>query len=68
LTSVSRGRNRYTEANREDTDVFFRVGLTHQLQPKVQGTVQVRLIDRNSDDISADYRERAIVGTLRMSF
>ena len=69
LASYSHSRNKYPDANgREDTDGYWRIGLTHQIQPRILGTVNLRLIDRNSDDPTAEYREKAIVGTLRVSF
>ena len=66
--SFGGSRNRYPDAAREDKDAYIRLALTHQLQPKVLGSVQVRMVDRSSDDVNNEYRERAIIGTLRMTF
>lgn len=66
--SHSWSRNDFNDINREDTINTFRIGVTHQLQPKLHGGIDFRLTDRDSTDPSQSYRENAIIGTLVFMF
>jgi uncharacterized protein (PEP-CTERM system associated) len=61
-------RSRYTDANREDTINTFRIGVTHQLQPKLHGGIDLRITDRDSSQANQNYRENAVIGTLTLLF
>jgi uncharacterized protein (PEP-CTERM system associated) len=61
-------RSRYTDADREDTINTFRIGVTHQLQPKLHGGIDFRITDRDSTQSSQNYRENAVIGTLTFLF
>ncbi|MDP1639276.1 MAG: TIGR03016 family PEP-CTERM system-associated outer membrane protein [Candidatus Nitrotoga sp.] len=52
----------------EDETKTFRVGLTRQIQPKLNGAVNFRHTERTSNQIGSEYRENAIVASLLMSF
>jgi uncharacterized protein (PEP-CTERM system associated) len=67
--SVSLGqiKSKYPDANREDTNTNLRIGLTHQLQPRLIGSVEYRLVNRDSNSVG-DVRENAITGTLTLTF
>lgn len=67
--SVSLGqiRSEYPDIGRDDTNTTVRVGVTHQFQPKVRGTVEYRWLDRDSTAV-ATVRENAITGTLSLAF
>jgi len=67
--SVSLGQSKATlpDTGREDINSNFRVGLTYQLQPKVQSAVEYRWSDRDSNGASS-VRENAVRGTLSMTF
>ena len=63
----------YTRSNilatgREDETKTFRVGLTRQIRPKLNGAVNFRHTERTSNQIGSEYRENAIVASLLMSF
>jgi uncharacterized protein (PEP-CTERM system associated) len=68
--SVSLGQNRidYEETARRDVDTNFRVGVTHQLQPKLRGSLEYRFLNRNSSGGGDDVRENAVTGTLSLAF
>ncbi|BBJ22891.1 TIGR03016 family PEP-CTERM system-associated outer membrane protein [Candidatus Nitrotoga sp. AM1P] len=53
---------------REDDTKTFRAGLTRQLQPKLNGAVNFRHIERTSNQIGSDYRENALIASLSMRF
>jgi len=52
----------------EDETKTFRVGLTRQIQPKLNGAVNFRHVERTSNQIGAEYRENAIIASLFMRF
>jgi uncharacterized protein (PEP-CTERM system associated) len=66
--SHSLANNRYSDLDREDTINTFRIGVTHQLQPKLHGGLDLRITDRNSTISSESYRENAVIGTLTFLF
>ncbi|CAH1906388.1 conserved hypothetical protein [Candidatus Nitrotoga sp. HW29] len=71
-TSVNIGamfiRSNILAINREDETKTFRVGLTKQIQPKLNGSINFRHVERTSNQIGSDYRENAIIASLLMSF
>lgn len=67
LVSVGQTLSKLAGTGREDTNSTIRVGLTHQLQPKVRGAVEYRWLDRDSTT-AAQVRENAISGTLTIVF
>jgi uncharacterized protein (PEP-CTERM system associated) len=67
--SLGQTRSKYTDADREDTDTNFRLGLTRRFQPRLIGSVEYRLVNRDSNSSAAgDVRENAITGTLSLTF
>jgi uncharacterized protein (PEP-CTERM system associated) len=68
--SVSLGQNRidYEETARRDVDTNFRLGVTHQLQPKLRGSLEYRFLNRDSSGGGDDVRENAVTGTLSLAF
>jgi len=52
----------------EDETKTFRVGLTKQIQPKLNGAVNFRHVERTSNQIGSEYRENAIIASLLMRF
>jgi hypothetical protein len=64
------GQNRidYEEMARRDVDTNFRLGVTHQLQPKLRGSLEYRFLNRDSTGGGDDVRENAVTGTLSFSF
>ena len=61
-------RSRFTDTDREDTINTFRIGVTHQLQPKLHGGIDLRITDRDSTTANASTRENAVIGTLTFLF
>jgi uncharacterized protein (PEP-CTERM system associated) len=68
--SVSLGQNRidYKESPRRDVDTNFRLGVTHQLQPKLRGSLEYRFLNRDTSGGGDDVRENAVTGTLSLAF
>ena len=52
----------------EDETKTFRVGLTRQIQSKLNGAVNFRHVERTSNQIGSEYRENAISASLSMAF
>lgn len=71
-TSVTAGagysRVRSEATGRRDDNVTARIGLTHQLQQKLTGGVELRRLEKRSSDSGAEFRENAISAFLQMSF
>jgi uncharacterized protein (PEP-CTERM system associated) len=67
-SSFGQSVSRYTDTGREDTNRFVRLGVSRQIQPRVTGAINVRMVEQDSDDPNAGYREKAIIGTLNMRF
>ncbi|CAH1385694.1 TIGR03016 family PEP-CTERM system-associated outer membrane protein [Candidatus Nitrotoga sp. M5] len=61
-------RSSILATGREDDTKNFTVGLTRQIQPKLNGAVNLRHIERTSNQIGSDYRENALIASLTMSF
>ncbi len=52
----------------EDETKTFRVGLTKQIQPNLNGAVNFRHVERTTNRIGGEYRENAIIASLFMRF
>lgn len=52
----------------ENETKTFRVGLTKQIQPKLNGAINFRHVERKSNQISGDSRENALIASLIMRF
>jgi uncharacterized protein (PEP-CTERM system associated) len=61
-------RSNILATGREDETKTFRIGLTKQIQPKLNGSVNLRHVERTSNQIGSEYRENAIIASLLMSF
>ncbi|RFC33389.1 MAG: uncharacterized protein, PEP-CTERM system associated [Candidatus Nitrotoga sp. SPKER] len=61
-------RSNILATGQEDETKTFRVGLTKQIQPKLNGSVNLRHVDRTSNQIGSSYRENAIIASLLMRF
>jgi uncharacterized protein (PEP-CTERM system associated) len=66
--SVSKSRSDLVDIDREDNDTQFALGLVHQLQPNVRGSLFYRRLDRDTNRSGSDVRENAITGTLSVAF
>jgi uncharacterized protein (PEP-CTERM system associated) len=66
--SGSHSVSELTDTGQEDTTNIYRLGISHQLQPKVRAAVDLRRSDRDSTGSVATTRENAIVGTLSIAF
>lgn len=53
---------------RKDDTKTIRLGLTRKFQPKLNGSVDFRHIQRDSNQSGGDYRENAITASLHMRF
>lgn len=54
--------------DREDNTKSIRFGLTRKFQPKLNGSLDYRHIQRDSNLSAGDYRENAITASMHMSF
>ena len=61
-------RSNILATGQEDETKTFRVGLTKQIQPKLNGAVNFRHVERTSNQIGSEYRENAIIASLSMLF
>lgn len=61
-------RNSYPSLGRTDNDKTIRLGLARQFQPKLNGSVELRRLQRDSSQDGADYSENALTAGLFMSF
>ncbi|MEN6587992.1 MAG: TIGR03016 family PEP-CTERM system-associated outer membrane protein [Sulfuricella sp.] len=61
-------RNTYPVLGRTDNDKNLRLGLTRQFQPKLSGSVELRRVQRDSNQSGGDYRENAITASAHMIF
>ncbi|MPZ45992.1 MAG: TIGR03016 family PEP-CTERM system-associated outer membrane protein [Betaproteobacteria bacterium] len=66
--SVGQIKSEMTDASRTDTNSNIRIGITHQLQPKLRGSVEYRWLNRDTNSSAGDVRENAITGTLSLAF
>lgn len=63
----------YTTSRTLDTDInndtkTFRVGLSRQIQPKLNGTLNFRHVERSSNLIDGNSRENAVIASLTTNF
>ncbi|BAN36751.1 hypothetical protein SCD_n02952 [Sulfuricella denitrificans skB26] len=61
-------RNSYPSLGRTDNDKTIRLSLTRQFQPKLNGSVELRRLQRDSSQDSGDYSENALTASLFMRF
>lgn len=61
-------RNSTPSLSRTDNNTTFRLGLTRKLQPNLNGSVDFRHLQRDSNQSGGDYRENAITASLQMNF
>jgi uncharacterized protein (PEP-CTERM system associated) len=61
-------RNSYPSLGRTDNDKSLRFSLTRQFQPKLNGSVELRRLQRDSSQDGGDYRENALTVSLFMRF
>lgn len=66
--SAGQTRSEMTDAGRTDTNSNIRLGVTHQLQPKLRGSLEYRWLNRDTNSSAGDVRENAISGTLSLAF
>lgn len=66
--SVSYTRNEFENTGREDDLTSVRVGLRKQLEKKVNGSVDLRRVERDSSQEGGDYKENAVTLSLDMTF
>lgn len=66
--SVGYTRNNYPSLGRTDNDKTIRFSLTRQLQPKLNGSIELRHIQRDSSQSGGDYSENALIAYLSMRF
>ncbi|HZW21713.1 TIGR03016 family PEP-CTERM system-associated outer membrane protein [Noviherbaspirillum sp.] len=55
-------------SGREDDNISARIGITRQLQQKVKGGVELRRLEKRSNQVNAEYRENAVTAFLQISF
>jgi uncharacterized protein (PEP-CTERM system associated) len=60
--------NRVTSGATENTDYSYRVQLSHQIQPKVDGNVDLRHLRRASTAVASEYQENAVTASVRVRF
>jgi uncharacterized protein (PEP-CTERM system associated) len=61
-------RSTFDASGRQDDLWFFTLGLAHQFQPKLHGSLDLRHTQRKSNDSAGDYREEAATAALGMTF
>ncbi len=61
-------RSNYPSLGRTDNDKTIRVSLTRQLQPKLNGSIELRHVQRDSSQSGGDYSENALIAYLSMRF
>ncbi len=61
-------RSNMLDTGIEDETKTFTAGLTRQIQPKLNGAVNFRHVERTSNQIGSEYRENAIIASLSMRF
>ncbi|MHB1291137.1 MAG: TIGR03016 family PEP-CTERM system-associated outer membrane protein [Sulfuricella sp.] len=61
-------KNSFPSLGRTDNNKTIRLSLTRQFQPKLNGSVELRRLQRDSSQDSADYSENAATASLFMRF
>ena len=59
---------RYRNVDRDDKLKYVRLGLRHQLRPKITGSIDLRRVERDSNDAAATYKENAISAAVFVRF
>lgn len=62
------GRNSFPSLGRTDHDKTIRLGLSRQFRAKLNGSVELRRLQRDSSQSGGDYRENAVLASLFMRF
>jgi uncharacterized protein (PEP-CTERM system associated) len=58
----------FRDTGRKDKDKFVRLGLRHQLTPKMTGAVDYHYNQRDSTDTGFDYKENAVSASVNVRF
>lgn len=66
--NASYTRNESPGLNRVDNLKNINLSLTHQFQPRLDGSLTYRWLQNNSNQVGADYTENAVVGAVNMRF
>jgi len=61
-------RNSFPSLGRTDNDRVIRLSLTRQFQPKLNGSIEFRRLQRDSSQSGGDYGENALIASLSMRF
>ncbi|GAO34852.1 hypothetical protein SCT_0232 [Sulfuricella sp. T08] len=61
-------RNSFPSLGRTDKDKTIRLSLTRQFQPKLDGSLELRRLQRDSSQDGGDYSENALTASLFMRF
>lgn len=61
-------RNSYPSLGRTDNDKIIRLSLSRQFRPKLNGSIALRRLQRDSSQDGGDYRENALIASLFMRF
>jgi uncharacterized protein (PEP-CTERM system associated) len=66
--SVGYTRNSSPSLDRTDNDKTIRLSLTRQFQPKLNGSLEFRRLQRDSSQSGSDYSENALIAFISMRF
>jgi uncharacterized protein (PEP-CTERM system associated) len=66
--SLTHTRSDLVDIDQEEKDTRFTLGVVHQFQPDVRGSLFYRRLDSSTNRSGADVRENAITGTLSLTF
>lgn len=66
--NVGYTRSSSPSLGRTDNDKTIRLSLTRQFQPKLNGSVELRRMQRDSNQSGGDYSENALIASLSMRF
>lgn len=66
--NASFSRARTAAGDRRDDNMTFRVGVVRQLQPSLNGGIELRRLEKRSSQAGADFRENALSAFLLMNF
>lgn len=66
--SIGTDKTHFRTIDRDDTLKYVRLGLRHQLQPKITGSIDCRRAKRDSNDPSVAYTENAISAGVNIRF
>ncbi len=68
FTNAAFNRASLETTDRRDDNITFRVGMTHQIQQKVSGGVEVRHLEKRSSQSNEEFRENALTAFLLVRF